>query len=85
METVWSMQKFRDKSTIDVFIKNLENDDRNVRQYAHTVLMGLTDQFFGFNPYAGKSRRASSSKKWKEWWNKNKDTFKLKEGKKGKE
>jgi len=68
----------RDNRVVELLIDALTDPDVKTRGICYRILKGLTGQAFPFHADAAPAYRARSVKRWNEWWEQNKATFKLK-------
>lgn len=78
-----SLGKLHRAEGIPVLIKALRSEDVMIghppelaSDYANQVLMSITGQTCGFNGSASESERLEAIRRWEEWWEENKGTFK---------
>ena len=62
-----------DKRAREPLVKQLRNSDQWVRKEAVEALRKITSLDFGYDPEAESAQRETATKKWEEWWNKQKD------------
>jgi HEAT repeat protein len=73
--TAEGLGSFRDKTAVDALIVALADPEGIVRHTAHGALRKLTKQSIAFDPDASSSARAQAQRRWKDWWDKNREAF----------
>lgn len=68
----------RDNRVVELLIAALSDPDVKTRGICYRILKGVTGQAFPFHADVAPEYRARSVKRWHEWWEQNKATFKLK-------
>ncbi|MEZ5965186.1 MAG: HEAT repeat domain-containing protein [Planctomycetota bacterium] len=72
--TVEGLRGFRRPESVDVLLVALSDPEPLVRVTAHASLRALTGQTFEFDD-ASASTRATSLRRWQDWWERNRATF----------
>ncbi|MBN1442765.1 MAG: HEAT repeat domain-containing protein [Planctomycetes bacterium] len=57
-----------DEDVIDPSIEALTDSNEYVRDFAHKALQRITEEDFGYRPFANPSRREQGKRKWRRWW-----------------
>jgi hypothetical protein len=65
-------ESFGDERVIEACIEGLTDGNEYVRDYAHRALQRLTQEDFGYRPFASPRQRESRAEKWSDWWAKEK-------------
>ena len=73
--TVDGLREFKHVDAVDALLVALADQESVVRHTAHASLCALTRQRFEFDPDANPSSRASSQRRWQDWWNNNRASF----------
>lgn len=73
--TVEGLQYFRHAQTVVVLLDALMDPEEIVRHTAHASLQALTGEKIAFDAAGSREQRAQEQRRWREWWDKNKDGF----------
>jgi HEAT repeats len=73
--TAEGLASFRDKTAVDALLVSMADPEGIVRHTAHASLRKLTGQSIAFDPDGSGSARSQSQRRWKDWWDKNRDKF----------
>ncbi len=73
--TAEGLASFKDKLSVDALIIALADRESIVRHTAHASLKKLTVQTIPFDPDGSGSSRSQAQRRWKDWWDKNRDRF----------
>lgn len=66
---------FGDERVIDSAIGALLDSNEHVRDFAHRTLQRITQEDFNYKPLASPRRREYAHKKWRKWWNEEKESL----------
>ena len=72
-----ALGNLRHKNAVPYFIRFLRDPDARVRGVANAALMVTTGKAMAFRAGADEEKREKSVRRWEEWWEKNKNTFKV--------
>ena len=69
------ISEFRDRRVVDTLLVALADPEEIVRFTAHASLKRVTGQNLPFDPDASDSERSAMQRRWKKWWDENRDAF----------
>ncbi len=69
------LASYHSKDTVDALITALADPESIVRYEAYNSLKKLTGQEIPFDPDGSSEQRAAAQRRWKQWWDKNRDGF----------
>ncbi len=69
------ISEFRDRRVVDTLLVALADPEEIVRFTAHASLKRVTNQNLPFDPDASDSERSAMQRRWKKWWDENRDAF----------
>ena len=67
------ISEFRDRKVVDTLLVALADPEEIVRFTAHASLKSVTGQNLPFDPDASDSERSAMQRRWKKWWDENRD------------
>ena len=73
--TVEGLRDFRQMTVVDALLVSLTDDEDIVRDTAWRSLKEITGQKIPFEASGSKDARTRAQRNWREWWQKNRDSF----------